>query len=384
MNHKEDELGQEMTEDVEGDLERLQAPPPQRRHNDDGAANNGRSCQHSNNAAENNNHRHASQPSGHRYRRHEGRGAPQHRSGEGPDAELHQEAQQQPIPRPAVTRYRRQGDSEARLRAQQQRRQQRQQREAERQQREAERQQREAERQLEMARQQAQPQCCEQEDERERDDSTLARSASTESGFHAHTDRAEGDEEDGVSVAMMMSQEGPEAEGDDTYAVALRPEAEGYTESAEAEQQHHQHRQGALTPSPLQPPYAPQPPPLPRQPLLDLQRPRDQEEAEEALNPGYVYAPPLYCAGGGAGGRGSESEAAEPEDEAFVYALSEQVYEEIGNTPVGAGLVGAGSGGAGPETLLRKREGLGLPECERCRQREAVLSTRHHSDERSH
>uniref|UniRef100_A0A3B4ATN4 Uncharacterized protein n=1 Tax=Periophthalmus magnuspinnatus TaxID=409849 RepID=A0A3B4ATN4_9GOBI len=33
-----------------------------------------------------------------------------------------------------------------------------------------------------------------QEDERERDDSALARSASTESGFHTHTDRAEGDD----------------------------------------------------------------------------------------------------------------------------------------------------------------------------------------------
>ncbi|XP_067087963.1 amyloid-beta A4 precursor protein-binding family A member 1 [Osmerus mordax] len=382
MNPQEAELGQEVSEDVEADLERLQAPPPQRRHHDNGAANNVRSRQHSNNAAENNNHHHASQPSGPRYRRHEGRGGPQRRSGEGPDAELHQEAQQQPIPRPAVTRYRRQGDSEARLRAQQQRRQQRQQREAERQQREAER-------QLEMARQQALPQCCErEEDERERDDSTLARSASTESGFHAHTDRAEGDEEDGVSVAMMMSQEGPEAEGDDTYGVALRPEAEGYTESAEAEQQHHQHRQGALTPSPPQPPspqppYAPQPPPLPRQPLLDLQRPRDQEEAEEALNPGDVYAPPLYCPGGGAGGRGSESEVAEHEDEAFDCSLSEHVYEEIGNTPLGGGPVGAGPVGAGPERLLQKRAGLRLPEGGSFRQREAVGSRLHHYDERS-
>lgn len=71
--------------------------------------------------------------------------------------------------RAATSRYRRQGDTEARLRAQQHRQLRRQQREAQQEQRS-------------------------QEDERERDDSALARSASTESGFHTHTDRAEGDD----------------------------------------------------------------------------------------------------------------------------------------------------------------------------------------------
>uniref|UniRef100_A0A8P4KK99 Amyloid beta protein binding family A member 1 n=1 Tax=Dicentrarchus labrax TaxID=13489 RepID=A0A8P4KK99_DICLA len=123
----------------------------------------------------------------------------------------------QPIPRPAVTRYRRQGDSEARIRAQQQRHRQRQQREAERAQHLA--QQQEKQHHAEMT----------QEDERERDDSVLARSASTESGFHTHTDRAEGD--DGL-VMMSLEPEGqPEAEDEvGNYGVQLRPEAEGYTE----------------------------------------------------------------------------------------------------------------------------------------------------------
>uniref|UniRef100_A0A667Y1Q5 Amyloid beta protein binding family A member 1 n=1 Tax=Myripristis murdjan TaxID=586833 RepID=A0A667Y1Q5_9TELE len=239
--------------------------PPRHRHNN----HNGRPRNHSNQEK--------------RYRRCEApargsaggraRGPPQRRPQEEPDAELHPGAQSspqpQPIPRPAVTRYRRQGDSEARIRAQQQRHRQRQQREAERAQQLAQQQQ-EKQHHAEMN----------QDDERERDDSVLARSASTESGFHTHTDRAEGD--DGL-VMMSLEPEGqPEVEDEvGNYGVQLRPEAEGYTESAEAEQQH-------LHPHPT-------------------------EQSVETL-------------------------AAGPEDEAYsepydIYSLSEHVYEEIGDTP---------------------------------------------------
>uniref|UniRef100_A0A665URC8 Amyloid beta precursor protein binding family A member 1 n=1 Tax=Echeneis naucrates TaxID=173247 RepID=A0A665URC8_ECHNA len=74
------------------------------------------------------------------------------------------------------------------------------------------------------------------QDERERDDSVLARSASTESGFHTHTDRAEGDD----SLLMMpLEPEGqPDVEDDvGNYRAQLWPEAEVYTESPEAEHQ---------------------------------------------------------------------------------------------------------------------------------------------------
>uniref|UniRef100_A0A665UQ49 Amyloid beta precursor protein binding family A member 1 n=1 Tax=Echeneis naucrates TaxID=173247 RepID=A0A665UQ49_ECHNA len=131
--------------------------------------------------------------------------------------------QHQPIPRPAVTRYRKQGDSEARIRVQQQRQRQRQQREVERAQH--------------LAQQQEKQHHVEQtQDERERDDSVLARSASTESGFHTHTDRAEGDD----SLLMMpLEPEGqPDVEDDvGNYRAQLWPEAEVYTESPEAEHQ---------------------------------------------------------------------------------------------------------------------------------------------------
>uniref|UniRef100_A0A8D3B487 Amyloid beta protein binding family A member 1 n=1 Tax=Scophthalmus maximus TaxID=52904 RepID=A0A8D3B487_SCOMX len=135
-------------------------------------------------------------------------------------AQFPQPQQPQPIPRPAVTRYRRQGDNEARIRVQQQRHRQRQQREAER---------------AQQQKKQHHPEMT-QEDERERDDSVLARSASTESGFHTHTDRAEGDD----SLVMMSLEPEAQPEPEDEagiYEVQLRPEAEGYTESAEAEHQ---------------------------------------------------------------------------------------------------------------------------------------------------
>uniref|UniRef100_A0A3B4TSV8 Amyloid beta protein binding family A member 1 n=1 Tax=Seriola dumerili TaxID=41447 RepID=A0A3B4TSV8_SERDU len=222
-------------------------------------------------------------------------------------AQSPQPQQPQPIPRPAVTRYRRQGDSEARIRAQQQRHRQRQQREAERAQHLA--QQQEKQHHAEMT----------QEDERERDDSVLARSASTESGFHTHTDRAEGD--DGL-VMMSLEPEGqPEAEDEaGNYGVQLRPEAEGYSESAEAEQ---------------------------------------EDEAEGILNAGYSNYVYTHL------DTGLVDEAySEPYD---IYSLSEHVYEEICDAPTRAGF-----------RLLESRAGGG-----NYHQQEAVGSRLRHYDERS-
>uniref|UniRef100_A0A3B4FE84 Amyloid beta precursor protein binding family A member 1 n=1 Tax=Pundamilia nyererei TaxID=303518 RepID=A0A3B4FE84_9CICH len=158
-----------------------------------------------------------------------------HKPQEEQDAELQHGDQSskpheiQPIPRPAVTRYRRQGDSEARLRTQQQRNRMKQQREAERAQQERE-----------------QHAKMTKEAEGEREDFMLARSASTESGFHTHTDRAEGDD---IPVMMSLEPEAQRESEDDanSYSLPLRPEAEEYTESAEAEQQHlHSHPNYAL------------------------------------------------------------------------------------------------------------------------------------------
>ncbi|XP_071258491.1 amyloid-beta A4 precursor protein-binding family A member 1-like isoform X1 [Salvelinus alpinus] len=404
MNPEEVEHGQELIEPVEADL-----PPPQRRrHDNHTATNNGRPRQPSNHSSENNNH---AAPRYRRYNEAPGaggsrvRGAPQRRSTEEPEAELHlgaqsppqpqqqqqAQGQSQPILRPAVTRYRRQGDSEARLRAQQQRHIQRQQREAER-----------------VHQQQQQPLPTPQpvhslppereepeEDEEERgryrereiegDNSALARSASTESAFHTHTDRAEGD--------CVMAQDLEAEDEGGTYEVMLRPEAEGYTESAESEQ-HHTHPQPNLNLN-----YPPQPPPLPREPLPDVGRPPSQEEAEETLNPGggysnYVYTQPLNLHGGGArvpGGRDSSvEEGMEPKDEAYSeayhYSLTEHVYEEISDAPSAAAAEGAGPTNAN-ENLQQRKAGFRLFEGRDGGgdywQQEAVGSRLHHYDERS-
>ncbi|KAL6113892.1 apba1 [Pungitius sinensis] len=354
MNPQEAELGQEVMEEAD-------APPRHR---------------HSNQSSRSRNH--SSQEK--RYRRVEApagggagsraRAPQQRRSQEGQDAEGQQGAQspqpQQPIPRPAVTRYRRQGDSEARIRAQQQRHRQRQQREAERAQQLA--QQQETQHHAEMAR----------EDERERDDSVLARSASTESGFHTHTDRAEGD--DGPVIMSHEPEGQPEVEDEaENYSVQLRPEAESYTESAEAE-----HQDGHLHPN--RPPQAPQ-----RQALSDdhnLQRP---EEAEEMLNTGYSNY--VYSTGGRAGGSAGQSfESLDGvlADEAYsdpydIYSLSEHVYEEIRDAP--ASVSSAADGAEDTESLRQRRAGLQLLE-DRAgdgdyQQQEAVGSRLRHYDERS-
>uniref|UniRef100_A0A3P8T1B8 Amyloid beta protein binding family A member 1 n=1 Tax=Amphiprion percula TaxID=161767 RepID=A0A3P8T1B8_AMPPE len=242
-------------------------------------------------------------------------------------AQSSQPQQIQPIPRPAVTRYRRQGDSEARIRAQQQRHRQRQQREAERAQHSA---QQEKQHHAEMT----------QEDERERDDSVLARSASTESGFHTHTDRVEGD--DGL-VMMSLEPEGqPEVENEaGSYGLQLQSKAEGYTESAETEQQHLHSRSN----------YPSQLPPLPREPLPNVQNLQRDDEAEEILNAGYSNYVLTHL-----------DAYSEPYE---IYSLSEHVYEEICDAPT---LVSSD----GPV------EGRDYHH-----QQEAVGSRLHHYDERS-
>nr|XP_046242108.1 amyloid-beta A4 precursor protein-binding family A member 1 isoform X3 [Scatophagus argus] len=360
MNPQETEIGQEVMEETDA--------PTRHRHNNHGS----RSRNHSNQEK--------------RYRRCEApaggsaggraRASQQRRPQEDQDMELQhgaQSPQPQPIPRPAVTRYRRQGDSEARIRAQQQRHRQRQQREAERAQYLA--QQQEKQHHAEMT----------QEDERERDDSVLARSASTESGFHTHTDRAEGD--DGLVIMPLEPEGQPEVE-DETgnYGVQLRPEAEGYSESAEAEQQHLH----------LHPNYPPQPPPLPRDPLPDIQNPQREDEAEEMLNAGYsnyVYTQPLSHSGGridASTGQSLESLDTGVVDEAYsepydIYSLSEHVYEEICDVPTSVSSAADGAGDT--ESLQQRRAGFQLLEGRvgggDYHQQEAVGSRLRHYDERS-
>lgn len=356
MNPQETELGQEVMEEADA--------PPRHRHSN----HNNRSRNHSNQEKR---YRRCEAPpgesAGSRVRVPQQRG-PQ----EEQDSELHHGAQSrqahsQPIPRPAVTRYRRQGDSEARIRAQQQRHRQRQQREAERAQHLA--QQQEKHHQAEMT----------QEDERERDDSVLARSASTESGFHTHTDRAEGD--DGL-VMMSLEPEGqPEVEDEaGNYGVQLRPEAEGYTESAEAEQQH-------LNPHPN---YPPQSPPVLHDPLPDLQNAQREDEAE-MLNTGYsnyVYTQPLSHSGGRPDVSTGQSLDAGLVDEAYsepydIYSLSEHVYEEICDVPTSS----AADRVEDTECLQQRRAGFQLLEGRAgggdYHQQEAVGSRLRHYDERS-
>ncbi|XP_058231319.1 amyloid-beta A4 precursor protein-binding family A member 1 isoform X3 [Hemibagrus wyckioides] len=309
MSHQEAPLGYEPVEAPEADLGRREQPSSQRRRHE----NSGRSRHHHSGNGSENNH---SQPGSQRQRRHEGSegaGRPRTSRRMPDEGDVEQQQIQRPIPRPAVSRYRRQGDTEARLRAQQQRQRQR---ERERQQREAER----AEQQ--------------RLDDEEDDHSELARSASTESGFHNHTDQAEGD-------AVMALEAEPEDEG--MYGVALRPEAEEYAESAESEQQ---------------PQYPPQPPPLPHEPLQNMERP--SRHNTEALNPGYsnyVYTQP----------RPDDQPYSEPYAD---YGVQEHVYEEIPEAPEG-------------DMPQQRRAGLRLLERDSFGQQEAVGSRLHHYDERS-
>uniref|UniRef100_A0A8D0CD00 Amyloid beta protein binding family A member 1 n=1 Tax=Salvator merianae TaxID=96440 RepID=A0A8D0CD00_SALMN len=171
------------------------------------------------------------------------------------------------------------------------------------------------------------------------EEGTLARSASTESGFHNHTDTAEGDviarAEDGYEGDRMQ-----ENEDESAYAVQYRPEAEEYTENAEAE--HGETIHNRTLPNHLH--------------FHSI----EHEEAMNAAYSGYVYAHRLFH-------RGDDEQYAEPYAD---YGLQEHVYEEIGDTPD-----------------LDVREGLRLYEQEREEadnyRKEALGARLHHYDERS-
>ncbi|OCT97864.1 amyloid-beta A4 precursor protein-binding family A member 1 isoform X2 [Xenopus laevis] len=171
------------------------------------------------------------------------------------------------------------------------------------------------------------------------EDGTLARSASTESGFHNHTDTAEGDviavQADGYDVDRIQ-----ENDDESAYAIQYRPESEEYTENAEAE--HGEALHNRTLPNHLH--------------FHGL----DQEEALNAAYSGYVYTNRLFH-------RGEDEQYAEPYAD---YGLQEHVYEEIVDTPE-----------------LDIREGLRLYEQEREEadnyRKEALGARLHHYDERS-
>ncbi|XP_064346334.1 amyloid-beta A4 precursor protein-binding family A member 1 isoform X2 [Camelus dromedarius] len=178
-----------------------------------------------------------------------------------------------------------------------------------------------------------------QQEEEERGE-CLARSASTESGFHNHTDTAEGD-------VIAAAQDGYDAEraqdpeDESAYAVQYRPEAEEYTEQAEAEHAEATHRRA-----------------LPNH--LHFHS-LEHEEAMNAAYSGYVYTHRLFH-------RGEDEPYAEPY--ADYGGLQEHVYEEIGDAPE-----------------LDARDGLRLYEQERdeaaAYRQEALGARLHHYDERS-
>ncbi|NXD16154.1 APBA1 protein, partial [Nothocercus nigrocapillus] len=167
----------------------------------------------------------------------------------------------------------------------------------------------------------------------------LARSASTESGFHNHTDTAEGDViatvEDNYDTDRVQ-----ENEDESAYAVQYRPESEEYTENAEAEHGEAVHNRA-----------------LPNH--LHFHS-IEHEEAMNAAYSGYVYTHRLFH-------RGDDEQYAEPYAD---YGLQEHVYEEIGDAPE-----------------MDVRDGLRLFEREREEadnyRKEALGARLHHYDERS-
>ncbi|XP_070231891.1 amyloid-beta A4 precursor protein-binding family A member 1 isoform X1 [Bos mutus] len=186
----------------------------------------------------------------------------------------------------------------------------------------------------------AQPGQQQQQQEEDEHGECLARSASTESGFHNHTDTAEGD-------VIAAARDGYDAErtqdpdDESAYAVQYRPEAEEYTEQAEAEHAEATHRRA-----------------LPNH--LHFHS-LEHEEAMNAAYSGYVYTHRLFH-------RGEDEPYAEPY--ADYGGLQEHVYEEIGDAPE-----------------LDARDGLRLYEQERdeaaAYRQEALGARLHHYDERS-
>uniref|UniRef100_A0A8C5LBN0 Amyloid beta precursor protein binding family A member 1 n=1 Tax=Jaculus jaculus TaxID=51337 RepID=A0A8C5LBN0_JACJA len=180
-------------------------------------------------------------------------------------------------------------------------------------------------------------------EEEERGES-LARSASTESGFHNHTDTAEGDV---IAAARdgLDAERAQDPEDESAYAVQYRPEAEEYTEQAEAEHAEATHRRA-----------------LPNH--LHFHS-LEHEEAMNAAYSGYVYTHRMFHRGGG----GDDEPYAEPY--ADYGGLQEHVYEEIGDAP----------------ELDARDDGLRLYEQERdeaaAYRQEALGARLHHYDERS-
>ncbi|XP_067886679.1 amyloid-beta A4 precursor protein-binding family A member 1-like isoform X2 [Heterodontus francisci] len=173
------------------------------------------------------------------------------------------------------------------------------------------------------------------------EEGTLARSASTESGFHNHTDRAEGDvicAQGDPYGSREMLQENEEDER--SYAVHCRPEAEEYTENAESE--HVEAAENRTLPNILQ---------------FNMV---DREGLMGSAYSGYVYSHHPFH-------RSEEEQYAEPYDD---YSVQEHVYEEIGEAPE-----------------LDGRETLRLYEQEREEaenyRKKALGARLHHYDERS-
>uniref|UniRef100_UPI00398F7A41 amyloid-beta A4 precursor protein-binding family A member 1-like isoform X1 n=1 Tax=Pristiophorus japonicus TaxID=55135 RepID=UPI00398F7A41 len=173
------------------------------------------------------------------------------------------------------------------------------------------------------------------------EEGTLARSASTESGFHNHTDRAEGDVICAQGDAYGSRERLQENEEDErSYAVHCRPEAEEYTENAESE--HAEAAENRTLPNTLQ---------------FNIV---DREGVMSSTYSGYVYSHQPFH-------RNEEEQYAEPYDD---YSVHEHVYEEIGEAPE-----------------LDSRETLRLYEQEREEaenyRKEALGARLHHYDERS-
>ncbi|XP_028658167.1 amyloid-beta A4 precursor protein-binding family A member 1 isoform X1 [Erpetoichthys calabaricus] len=292
------------------------------------------------------------QPSVTRYRRFDGTVTGNPARGQRKSQE---EPEQQTPHRAAVTRYRRQADGEARIRAQQQRQRR------QHQQKMAEAEAMQPSPPLPAAVQPSQPIDIEYEDIEDEDQgSALARSASTESGFHNHTDTAEGDMI--ASEAEAETASGGEAvEDENAYALHYRPEAEEYTESAEAEQHE----------GPVQ--VQSHPPPPPADPLPHFRSLDHNGEVINSAYSGYVYTHRLFQGTeheSRDGGEGREEDEDEPYAEPYAdYGLQEHVYEEIGDTP--------------PEVdHPQSRVGFRLFEHNSYRQ-EALGARLHHYDERS-
>ncbi|XP_048382802.2 amyloid-beta A4 precursor protein-binding family A member 1-like isoform X4 [Stegostoma tigrinum] len=174
------------------------------------------------------------------------------------------------------------------------------------------------------------------------EEGTLARSASTESGFHNHTDGAEGDvicaHGDPYGSRERLQDNGEEDER--SYAVHCRPEAEEYTENAESE-----HVEAADSRT------------LPNVSQFSMV---DREGVLSSAYSGYVYSHRPFH-------RGEEEQYAEPYDD---YAAQEHVYEEIGDTP-------ELDGGETLRLYEQERE-----QAEHYR-KEALGARLHHYDERS-